>query len=425
MIYLGIDDTDSKLGMCTTYLAAVLAEWLSGFAVVDYPRLIRLNPNIKYKTRGNAALCLVLDAPREAMDEVEGIALEAIDEFARLEAEDTNPGLVLHTGEITADLKAYALRVVRDVVEIDEAEALARRHGMRVHKFKNGRGIVGALAAIGLELYDHTYELLAYRRPENYAKPRWLDRASVYAMDAATYGETWDNVDLANRVVVFSPHTPDPVLYGIRGRDPAVLRRAQAMLVTEPVERSIVFVTNQGTDMHLLCGTIADARDDRSYVLKGTVAEAPYAIEGGHVFFAIGDGDAAAKRATLKCAAFEPTKGFRNVVKGLVPGDEVRVFGSVKDRTVNLEKLEVVRLAEDVRMATPLCPSCGRHMESAGAGQGYRCRRCKTKAPALVRERRERTVDVGLYEVSPSARRHLAKQIIRIEQPWCTVHPSR
>ncbi|HEY3274727.1 MAG TPA: tRNA(Ile)(2)-agmatinylcytidine synthase [Methanocella sp.] len=420
MIYLGIDDTDSKLGMCTTYLAAVLAERLSGFGIVDYPRLFRLNPNIKYKTRGNAALCLVLDSGPEALDEVEHIALDAVNEFSRFEDENTNPGLLLYTGEITDDLKAYALRVVRDVVEIDEAESLARRNGMRVHKFKNGRGIVGALAAIGLEPYDFTYELLAYRMPENYEKPRWLDKESVYAMDTATYPDTWDNVDLANRVIVFSPHTPDPVLYGIRGNSPDVLRRAQGMLVTEPVERSIIFITNQGTDMHLLCGTIAEAQDDRSYVLKGTVTESPHAIEGGHVFFAIGDG-----KATLKCAAFEPTKGFRNIVKALIPGDEVRVFGSVKDRTVNLEKLEVVRLAEDVRRSTPVCPSCGRHMESAGAGQGYRCRRCKTKAPALVEEKTERTVEIGLYEVPPSARRHLAKQIIRIRQPWCPVHPSR
>jgi Predicted DNA-binding protein containing a Zn-ribbon domain len=310
MIYVGIDDTDSKLGMCTTYLAAILAERLSGFGIVDYPRLIRLNPNIKYKTRGNAALCIRLDAGPEAMDEVERITLAAVNEFSRFDDDNTNPGLLLYSGEIAEDMKAYALRVVRDVVEIDEAETLARRHGMRIHKFKNGRGIVGALAAIGLELYDFTYELLAYRMPENYEKPRWLDRESVYAMDAATYPDTWDNVDLANRVIVFSPHTPDPVLYGIRGNSPEVLRRAQGMLTTEPVERSIIFVTNQGTDMHLLCGTIASAQDDRSYALKGRVTESPYAIEGGHVFFSTGDDN-----ATLKCAAFEPTKGFRNIVK--------------------------------------------------------------------------------------------------------------
>jgi tRNA(Ile2)-agmatinylcytidine synthase len=150
------------------------------------------------------------------------------------------------------------------------------------------------------------------------------------------------------------------------------------------------------------------------------VTEAPYVIEGGHVFFTIGDDE-----ATLKCAAFEPTKGFRNIVKALIPGDEVRVFGSVKDRTVNLEKLEVIRMAENVRKVTPACPLCGRHMESAGAGQGYRCRKCKTKAPGLVEEKTVRTVEKGLYEVPPSAHRHLAKQIIRIRQPWCPTHPSR
>ena len=109
MINIGIDDTDSKLGMCTTYLAAVLAERLSGFGIVDYPRLFRLNPNIKYKTRGNAALCLVLDAGPEAMDEVERIALAAVNEFSRFDDENTNPGLLLYSGEITDELKAYAV----------------------------------------------------------------------------------------------------------------------------------------------------------------------------------------------------------------------------------------------------------------------------------------------------------------------------
>lgn len=421
MILIGIDDTDSKLGMCTTYLAAVLAERLAGYGLADYPRLIRLNPNIKYKTRGNAALSLSLDTGPEALDDVERIVLDAVDEFARFDDENTNPGVVLGTGEVTPELREYALRVVRDVVEIEEAEALAKRHGMRVHRFKNGRGIVGALAAISLGLYDYTYELLAYRMPENYEKPRWLDRASVYAMDAATYPDTWDNVDLANNVVVFSPHTCDPVLYGIRGNSPGVLRKAQEMLVTEPVERTIIFRTNQGTDMHLLCGTIGDARDDRSYVLKGRVTEAPHVIEGGHAFFRVGDDN----DASLQCAAFEPTKNFRSIVKGLIPGDEVRVWGSVKGRTVNLEKLEIVRLAEDVRKTSPVCPGCGRRMESAGAGQGYRCRRCRTKAAGPVEEKVPRQITPGLYEVPPSARRHLAKQIIRIKEPWCEVHPGR
>ena len=420
MLYIGIDDTDSKLGMCTTYLATVLAERLEPFGIADYPRLIRLNPNIRYKTRGNAAICIMLNAGPESIDEVERIVLDAVNRQARFEDENTNPGVVIHYGEIPEELKEHALRTVRDVIEIDEAIALARKYGMRVHPFKNGRGIIGALAAVSIDLYDYTYELITYRMPENACDPRWLDRESVYAMDAATYPDTWDNVDLHNKVIVFSPHTPDPVLYGIRGNSPEVLLEAMAMLKTEPVERFIIFKTNQGTDMHLIEAPVSDVKNDRSYVLKGTVSKEPYTIRGGHVFFEIEqDG------SKIKCAAFEPTKNFRDIVRSLIKGDEVRVFGSVKDDTVNLEKLEVANLAEKFNMLSPVCEVCGRRMESAGAGQGYRCRVCKTKAASQVAEKVERDLEQGLYEVPPSARRHLAKQIIRIKKPWCRVHPSR
>jgi tRNA(Ile2)-agmatinylcytidine synthase len=418
MLFAGMDDTDSKLGMCTTYLASVLVERLASFKVRE-ARLVRLNPNIKYKTRGNAALCLCLEDDSD-VDAVERIVLDAVNELACFDDPNTNPGIVLHKGDIPDDVREYSMRVVRDVVDIDEAVSLAKKHGMRVHAFKNGRGVIGALASIGIDFYDYTYELLAYRMPENYQKPRWLDRESVYEMDSATYPDTWDNVDLHNKVIVFSPHTPDPVLYGIRGNSHEVLLRAHRMLKAEPVERFVIFKTNQGTDMHLINAKIGDVKNDRSYILKGRVASKPYAIQGGHTFFEIEDDG-----ARIKCAAFEPTKNFREIVKMLVPGDEVRVYGSVKDDTVNLEKLEVVSLADEMIKRSPLCPSCGRRMESAGAGQGYRCKKCKTKADAPLYEKIVRNLEPGLYEVPPSARRHLARQIIRIKEPWCKMHPSR
>lgn len=418
MLYVGIDDTDSKLGMCTTYLAAVLAERLEPFGIHGYPGLIRLNPNIKYKTRGNAALCIVLE--HGPADEVERIAVKAVEEYARFDDDNTNPGIVIHDGEVPEDVRAFALRVVRDVVDIPEAMLLAKKHGMRVRRFKNGRGVIGALASIGLELYDHTYELLAYRLPENYDKPRWLDPESVYRMDEATYPDTWDNVDLRNKVIVFSPHTPDPVLYGIRGNSPEVLLKAREMLVTEPVERYRIFITNQGTDMHLIEANVADVRNDHSYILRGFVCEGPRAIEGGHVFFNMEQAG-----ASIECAAFEPTKNFREIVKQLIKGDEVRAFGSVKNNTMNLEKLEVVKLAEQHEKVPPKCPACGKSMESVGKDKGYRCRKCGTKQASPVYEKVDRGLEPGLYEVPPSARRHLAKQIIRIKEPWCKMHPGR
>jgi len=52
MFRIGIDDTDSPAGMCTTYLAAVLIRRLhrAGVRVIE-ARLVRLNPNVPEKTR--------------------------------------------------------------------------------------------------------------------------------------------------------------------------------------------------------------------------------------------------------------------------------------------------------------------------------------------------------------------------------------
>ena len=56
---IGIDDTDSPLGMCTTYLGAVLARRLIHERMqVREAKLVRLNPNVTFKTRGNAAIAL-------------------------------------------------------------------------------------------------------------------------------------------------------------------------------------------------------------------------------------------------------------------------------------------------------------------------------------------------------------------------------
>ena len=65
---LGIDDTDSPEGMCTTYLCALLARrFLQDHIPVREARLLRLNPNVIYKTRGNAAICLDVDGPAETV----------------------------------------------------------------------------------------------------------------------------------------------------------------------------------------------------------------------------------------------------------------------------------------------------------------------------------------------------------------------
>ena len=57
-LHVGIDDTDSEKGGCTTYTATVLFHELSsrGLKPSDFPWLVRLNPNIPWKTRGSSAV---------------------------------------------------------------------------------------------------------------------------------------------------------------------------------------------------------------------------------------------------------------------------------------------------------------------------------------------------------------------------------
>src|SRR5690348_17412068 len=59
VLWIGVDDTDSLQGMCTTFLATEIVRDLTlDLDLIGYPRLVRLNPNIPWKTRGNGAVCI-------------------------------------------------------------------------------------------------------------------------------------------------------------------------------------------------------------------------------------------------------------------------------------------------------------------------------------------------------------------------------
>ncbi len=406
-MFIGIDDTDSERGLCTTYLSAVLMERLRPLGnMVGRPKLIRLNPCARYKTRGNAAITMELTSERP--EEVKEVALETVQELSDFSGMNTNPGLVI-ASRITPQMTAFYQRAVTEILEIKDAKKLLDEEGIWYKGFKKGRGLIGALAAIGASLPDFTYELIAYRERARWGTLRRIDESSVWRADALTYPRTWDTVDHYNNRIVFAPHSADPVLFGIRGCDPQAILEALQTIKSEPIERSVLYQTNQGTDAHILPGNVSDVKDCESYRLHGFVAKPPEAIAGGHLFFPLQDGS-----ACINCAAFEPTKNFRLIVKQLVSGDELEVYGSVQDGTLNLEKINILHLADIAEMSAPLCPQCRRRMESAGKGQGYRCRRCKTHAEDRLRQLIPRDLEAGYYEVPPCARRHLSKPLVRM-----------
>ena len=426
---IGIDDTDSNEGMCTTYLGALLLEELQEYGTVEaLPLLVRLNPTIPYKTRGNAAVALKLktDCPEKVIAHV----TSRIEELAHMECEKTNPGAVFILEKDYENLKpvlmSFLKEAVKEVIEIDYAKDLISELGIASKSFKNGRGIIGALAACGAMLnpeeWDCTFEHLAYRQKDKWGTPRDVDKDSFFEADRETYPETWDTVDLKNRLVVCVPHSADPVLFGIRGENPEIVNKAAALIRAEPVERFAVYRTNQGTDMHLLpAQNISEIRDMHSYRLESTVSTAPKTIEGGHVIFAVRDreGD------EIDCAAFEPTKNFRSLIRKLVPGDRVILSGSVTSGTLNIEKIEIKAPTSVYREENPKCPECGKHMKSAGQGQGFRCKKCGTMSLSKVKYETERDLEPGLYEVPPCARRHLAKPLAREKRQDIRLHPAR
>ena len=437
MTVIGLDDTDSRTqGMCTTYLAARVAESIvDAGGQVTRTLLVRLNPAVKHKTRGNAALAIHTDLP---VADATGIAVEQIESLAVDTDARTSPGLVVadDSSETVPDAVAdFAAHAMCDQLSLATAVGIADAVGYEHRGWAGesgvvGRGRIGALAAVGAwTAFDEwTYEQIAYREFDRCGSPRDVDLDSVFAAADRGYPTVWDTVDREAGQAVCVPNAPGPILYGIRGDDPDAVARVADAIDSETVERTRCFVTNQGTDLHLQAGTLGSLHDGVAYRTDGVVTEPPNTRAGGHVFFTLSssesdDADDTGSEATADCVAFEPTKRFRERVRSLRAGDRLTVCGEYSDGTIKLEKFAVRELCRTERV-TPTCEGCGRRMKSAGRGQGYRCRDCGTSAPGKATRQIDRALEQGWYEVPPSARRHIAKPLVRggFDAP---THPER
>lgn len=414
ILHIGIDDTDSPDGMCTTYLASQIINEFeeNGIELLDYPRLIRLNPFARFKTRGNGGVSL-----RISNDEKAGLAkqivLRKVEKLSMFDCDNTNPGVIFYDGEITEDMVDYAFRAIYEFITIEEAEKFGKSVGCEIHKFKKGRGIIGSIAAISLPLDDFTFELLAYRSSENYGTKRQIDYESVYLMDKETFPDTFENIDYSEDYIAIEPKTPCPVLYGIRSNSADTLKKAKEIVkVSEPIVDWCIFKTNQHTDMHIQkAENISSMKQFGCYCVTGEVKNRPTIIDGGHMFFYIRD-----ESGEIECGAYEPTKNFRKVVSRLIPGDIIRVYGGIGEQyTFNIEKFQVIRL-NDIEYKNPIC-ECGKRMTSAGKNKGFKCKKCgnriesSEKIPIKISRNLENS---KFYETPVSARRHLSKPICRM-----------
>jgi tRNA(Ile2)-agmatinylcytidine synthase len=421
-MHIGFDDTDSTRKGCTTYVAALLVEKLQKFGVkfIDYPNLIRLNPNVPWKTRGNGALCLRIKYNGNVEEKIKEAVMSTVEEHADLDFKGTEPGIVFFKrAKIPKEVKMFSKKAITGIVSRKDALKLVRKFKAEALGFKNGRGIIGGLAAVGENLQgDHTYEVLAYRVPENYGLKRMVDEASIFEMDEATKPYTFNNVDWEKKRVIITPRGPDPILFGIRGETPEIVKKAFSMVKPlEPIERWVIFRTNQGTDAHLKrVDKLNQIKPYHPVIVKGFACSEPKIVPRRHVVFSIGDDS-----GRIDCAAYEPTGVLRKVTGKLIIGDYVEVYGGVRKPsqknplTINLEKIRLLKLAPKVVYQNPLCPKCGKRLKSMGRAKGFRCEKCGSKYSELekAKVKIKREVRRELYITSPRSQRHLTKPFRR------------
>jgi len=435
--HLAFDDTDSPDGMCTTYLAALVLHDLEDLDLIGPPRLVRLNPNIPWKTRGNAAMCLSLGkgrgarkpcgefrgrefsyfedgAPADPTRLIERAA-RVLERAARFDCSNTNPGIV---AAVKRPPPSLYWRAVRSIVSLGEVEGMLKACGAEWKKYGNGRGVIGAAAAMSWRPKDRTWEVISYRAQERFGTPRDIDSDSVVRMDKSTK-YTFNNYDYENNHVAIAPGSPCPILFGIRGDSASELLRARTIIRGESADGWLLFLTNQATDEHIVGKRIRELQPRDSVRVRARVAAPPANLPGGHVLVRVSDG------AKIDAMFYEPSRRFREVARGLVPGDRVTVYGSVREepRSLNVEKLVVEELTRDTRkISNPLCRECGKRMGSMGSGQGFRCKKCGSKAPPEAAEFEEvaRTINEGWYEPPVASRRHLHKPLRRMSRATST-----
>ena len=158
-MFVAFDDTDSVESMCTTYLVTEVIDAMRDHDMIGLPRLVRLNPAVPWKTRGNAALSMrfgrgrgpcqmvgmIRDNPIYSYSECArpadpGLVMDRCSQllrkWSRVE-EDASPGLVVSPKKPRAKLYWSA---VRGIVQKGEVLEELGRIGAERFELEGGRG---------------------------------------------------------------------------------------------------------------------------------------------------------------------------------------------------------------------------------------------------------------------------------------------
>jgi len=382
MVWLGLDDTDSLEGGCTTEMFCKLLKRMK----IPYrdARLVRLWPFAEKRTRGNASVGAELLC---SFDEASALIDEQWDWLLQRCEEGSEPVLILC--EIQPKEEHY-WNTVRGHVESNQL------HLEINHKtWGTGNGIIGAVAAVSWKGQDdHTWENTVYRKASNIGTKREIP-SNLAELDHKFPG-TFLNRDPRQNKGLIAPRSPCPVLLAIRAETAEQAESAWAWLSQqegiEGFQESMLWRTNQACDDHIISS------------VKARVLSNPIIKERGHCIVDTNEG---------KVIAFAEGGAVNKLLQKCIEGDEIEFIGLFHKDIYYLERLALLKPALRKAMR-PIC-ECGTRMKSKGKRQFLKCPKCaNTTEQQWIGQAIE---PVDWAEPPADRRRHLAAPLSRINNP--------
>lgn len=423
-LLLGADGIDAPYGGCTTHFLVFLLKHLKKkldktIVLPCPPNLVRLNPFIPWKTRGNASVSVELYVrDSSVVDDLWITIVEFAEDYAKSLHHEPKGGIVLveePTEEQKQDLIRVYLKALTDVLTFQFMPSSLTSKSIDNIRTWGSRGVLGAFASLGFIFQDRpaTYELVLYRDLGRVGKKREVDENSIKLLELKFKGTLFNNYDWRRGTAVAIPKGPDPVLVGIRGTDLNVLCNCKGLVrVLEKVSAWAIFKSNQHTDAHGVLRKIGTLRAYQAGVIEGIVSSKPRIEVGGHVSHTLTD-----DTGTITVYYYAPAKPMTTIASKLEVGDYIRVLGGavphrIEGLVFNVQKLWVLKLAPKASILNPRCPNCGKRLKSLGSRGGYKCLKCGFKTGEnLPREIAvtSRDVQAGAYTPGPGRVGHLVR----------------
>ena len=420
MGWLGLDDTDTLAGGCTTLVFHQLLENLPSYVSIREARLVRLWPFAKKRTRGNAAMAaelVLLNDQSNVITDLKQIEtatkslLEHLDNWwnehiAPLEGEveqsthndrpqvPTEPGMVWFNEQ--PDETFYRMAVAENVI-LSQAPIADKSWG--------SHGIIGATAATSWAAQSSTWEAIAWREDCS-STVREICERTLSVIDS--WQGTFMSRDSRKGRSLIAPRGNCPVLFGVRARDKKTANNAAKKLLgaeaTQPSSGMRIFMTNQASDDHL------------TEIFSGKVISTKV-LSRGHVILKMNSNDAEiteGEEVTIEEStwmAFSQSGDVKNLAQWLQAGDVIKGKGLLaEDGALHLEKLKLFEASERNKRRPP-CEKCGKTVKSQGRNNKLRCPACKNLQENIWIYNPQNPPHRGWVQPPSDHRRHLSRPL--------------